>query len=252
MRKGIRERVAFEVLVIMAALLLFCVITRLWPLVFLVIPGIIIAAIRLLFLSIRKKSEPPASPPAPPAIHRPDSELDVLRIAYGILQRRVTEQVTSRYPSARWVWEAPNTMERFADSLPLIVLLNHACGYRKAVVQTHNLQFRALVYETAGQATPDEPPPEIDDDGDTGSEGEHAPADEVDYALIAFQWVDSNLLMLNSQCNDAIAEGQKCLLIAAHDLPPYDSWVAVCEELIRNGFTEAAIREDGVTVSLPV
>jgi hypothetical protein len=251
MRKSPKERIAFEALMIMLALAAFCLITRLWPLVFLVVPGILIAAIRLLALSAKGAPEGQAQQAAQQAARRPDTEPDVIRIAFGILQRRVAEQVMSRYPSARWVWEAPDAIGRFADGLPLTILLNHAGGHRKAVVQTHNLQFRALAYVTTGQAEPDEPPTELDADGDTGLEDGQEPAGEVDYALIAFQWAESSLLSLNSRCNDAIAEGRKSLLISDDELPPGDSWAAVCEELTRNGFAEAAIREDGIAVSLP-
>ena len=251
MGKGFKERVAFEVLIILGALLLFCLIVRLWPLVFLVIPGILIAALRLLFASAKKKTdapEPAVTLPEPP---RHETEQDVIRIAFGILQRRITEQVTSRYPSARWVWEVPNAMERLADDLPLTILLNRAGGFRKATVQVHSLQFRSLAYETVETGKPDEPPPEADADGDPGYEGEPESEGKIDYALIAFQWVEANLLALNNRCNDTIAEGHTTMLIPAHDLPHPDSWAEVCDELTRNGFAEADIQADGISVAIP-
>lgn len=251
MGKGFKERIAFEVLVILMALLLFCLITRLWPLVFLVVPGILIAALRMLFLPAKKKTDDPIPAVTPPEPPQPDNEQDVIRIAFGILQRRVTEQVTSRYPSARWVWELPDTMERFAGGLPLTILLNRAGGFRKAMVRVHSLQFHSLIYEAADTGRPDEPPPELDDDGDPGDTGVPEAGDTVDYALIAFQWVEANLLDLNSRCNDAIAEGQTTLLIPASDLPHLDSWPEICGELTRNGFTEADAQEDGIEVALP-
>jgi hypothetical protein len=231
---------------IMLALGLLCMITRIWPLLFLVIPGIIIAALRLLFLSAKKESDneaPAVSAPVP----RPETGRDVISIAFGFLQKRITHEIISRYPNARWVWEAPNAIERFAENLPLTILLNSAGGYRKASVRVSNLQFCGLVFVTA-QAT--EPPPEIDFDGDTGSVG--APDDgSVDYALIAFQWVEANLLDLNNRCNDAIADGQAAMLIPARDLPHPDSWDAVCVELTRNGFSEAVAMENGISAMIP-
>jgi hypothetical protein len=142
-------------------------------------------------------------------------------------------------------------MGRFAESLPLTILLNRAGGFRRAVVKTHNLQFCGLVYETAGTGRPDEPPPETDMDGDTGCEDVTDPEEPVDYALIAFQWVEGNLLGLNNRCNDAIAENRTTLLIPARDLPHPDSWAEICDELTRNGFAEADATADGITVSLP-
>lgn len=250
MGKGFKERIAFEVLMILGALALFCLITRLWPLLFLVVPGILIAAIRMLALSAKKKPDMPipATIPQPP---RPDTEQDVIRIAFGILQRRITEQIISRYPSARWVWEIPNAIERFAGDLPLMILLNRAGGFRRATVQVRSLQFCDLVYENAEPDRSDEPlrDPDVDDD----AENEDAPAadEPVDYALIAFQWVEANLLSLNSRCNDVIADGLTGLLISASDLPHPDSWAEVCVELTRNGFADASVQEDGIRVELP-
>jgi hypothetical protein len=241
----------FEVLMILTALAMFCLITRLWPLLFLVVPGIIIAALRLLYVSAKKGTAVPASAEALPEPPRQDTEQDVARIAFGILQRRITEHVVSRYPAARWVWEVPNAIERLTEGLPLTILLNRAGGFRKAMVQVHNLQFCGLAYETAGAGRPDEPPPEIDIDGDTGCEDTSYPGDTVDYALVAFQWVEANLLALNNRCNDSIAVGKPSLLIPACDLPHTDSWQDICSELTRNGFTETVVQTDGICVSIP-
>ena len=249
MGKTPKERIAFEVLMILLMLVLFCLITRLWPLIFLVIPGILIAALRLLFVSAKKEPDAPTPDISPSAPPRPDSEQDVIRIAFGILQRRITEQVLSRYPSARWIWEIPDAIERFADEQPLTILLNSAGGFRRVGIQVHGLQFRGLVYETTGTERHDEPP--FDVDGDPGYEGEPEAEEKVDYALIAFQWVETNLLALNNRCNDAIADGRTTLLIPASDLPHQDAWSDICDALMRNGFLEAITQTDGISVTLP-
>lgn len=255
MDKSHKERIAFEVTVLLSVLALFCLITRLWPLLLLVIPGIIIAALRLLFLSAKRKGGGIAPAAPQPAPIRMDNEQDLIRIAFGVLQRRVTERVTSRYPFARWVWEMPNPMERFASGLPLTILLNRAGGFGKAAVQVHNLQFSRLVFDSLEMDNPDEPPMETDTDADfpaddefDGEAWDEAPAD---YALAAFQWVEANLLALNDRCNDAIAGGQDVMLIPARELPDPGSWEQVCEELERNGFSEAHVQDDGISVTLP-
>ena len=245
MGKSHKERIAFEVLMILLSLVLFCLITRLWPLLFLVIPGILIAALRMLAQSAKRKPDIPASAdiPQPP---RPDTEQDVIRIAFGILQRRVTEQVVSRYPAARWVWEVPNAIERFTEGPQLTILLSRAGGFRRAIVQVNSLQFRSLVYETTELSKAEDYA-----EPDPGHEETSVPDEAVDYALIAFQWVESNLLLLNNRCNDLIAEGLRTMLIPACDLPHPDSWQEVCEELTRNGFAEASAQEGGIRVELP-
>lgn len=247
MNKNIKSRVAFEVLVILGALLLLCYITRLWPLLFLVIPGILIAAIRLLFYSVHKNEDvtppPAAASPDPP---RQDTEQDVTRMAFGILQRRVTDQVTASYPDARWVWEAPNAMERFADGLPLNILLNRAGGFQKAAVQIHNLRFNGLLYETVEDL--DETGSDSDEENDSDPDVD---TDHTDYSALAFEWVDANMLALNTRCNESLAHGETTLLIPAHDLPQANSWPDICAELKRGGFASADTGEDGILVTLP-
>ena len=240
MNSDLKKRIAYEVLMILGALLLLCYITRLWPLIFLVIPGILIAALRLLFLSAKKRPEAPETVAPPPRPPRQDTEQDVVRIAFGILQRHITEQITSRYSGARWVWGIPNAIERLAGDQPLTVLLNRAGGYRKATVQVHNLRFCGLLFEAVTPEIPEEQPPGDDDD-----------ADDTDYSVLAFEWTDANLLTLNTRCNEALANGETTLLISAHELPHPDSWTAICAELTRNGFTEAVVLPDGIQVVVP-
>ena len=251
MGKNNKDRIAFEVLMILLALTLFCFITRLWPLLFLVIPGILIAAVRMLFLSTKRNKEDQAPVVIQPEPARPDTEQDVIRIAFGILQRRITEQITSRYPAARWVWESPNAIERFAEDMTLVILLNRAGGFRRAMVSVHNLQFCGIVYETAETGSSGDIAPDIETDGSYDSTDIPEADAPVDYALIAFQWVEANLLALNNRCNDIISEGLTTMLISADELPHRDSWADVCDELMRNGFSTAVVQEDGIEVALP-
>ena len=91
MRKEMTSKIASEILIILAALALFCVLTCLWPLVFLVIPVILIAALRLLFIKIKIKPEKSKPAATPANLPRPNTEQDVVRTAFGILQRRIAE-----------------------------------------------------------------------------------------------------------------------------------------------------------------
>ena len=248
MGKNTAKRAAFEALTILAALLAFCLIIRLWPLVFLVIPGILIAALRYLFLA-GKKDEPVPQPVLPAAPRRPVTEQDVIRAAFGLLQRRIAEQVTSRYPSARWLWMAPNSFERFSEGLPLYIMLNGAGGFRKAQVMFHNLRFKGLQYESLEPDRPDEP--SLDDDTEEDpSPGDDDDMGHTDYGVLAFEWVEANLLRLNGLCNAAIAKGENTLLITPDTLPDRDSWEEIRLELTRNGFTEADATEDGINVTI--
>ena len=253
MGKGKKDQIAFEALVILLALAVLTFITSLWPILLLIILGIFIAALRLLFQALRKQKAPIPAEPAytPESPRRPSTERDVVALAFGVLVRRVNEEVIERYPDARWVWSEPDAMDRFGQGLPLTILLNRAGGFRKASVLTQNLRFINFTFETVKADAPNGPPPEPDmDDGHIDDECPESDV-PVDYTLIAFEWVEARLLELNNRSNDAIADGQKTLLIPASELPHPDSWPEVCAELTRNGFDGAVVREDGVEVTLP-
>ena len=68
--KNRQRHIAYEVLVILGQLALLTYITRLWPILLLVILGIFVAALRLLFLSSQKvepvRPLPTLSPPRQP------------------------------------------------------------------------------------------------------------------------------------------------------------------------------------------
>jgi hypothetical protein len=249
MNKASNGHIAFEVISLLGMLALFCVVTRIWPLLFLVVPGILIAAVRLLFISVQTPQ--PVIPETQPAPQLPVSEQDVLRVAYGVLQRRITEQVTGRYPVARWIWNVPNAMDRFAQGLPLTVVLSQAGGYKKAEVQVHNLQFRGLLYESVIPEAQKETAQDTDDKPDAPEDAPQE-TEPADYSLLAFEWCEANLLRLNDLCNAAIAGNSESLLIPADMLPHEDSWEWICQELTRNGFPEAVISNGGIQVGLPM
>jgi hypothetical protein len=269
MQKDIKQRIVYEILIILSILALLCLVMRLWPILLLFILCIPLAMLGMLFILKRKETSASVAASVPPLFLpeplRPDTEQDVLHAAFGILQRRITEHVTSNHPYARWVWENPNAMERFASGLPLSILLNRAGGFKRAAVQTYNLQFCALVFEADSKENPDVPPNKESDElsdglsdklaGDTYASDATRYRNEyeetVDYGLIAFEWVNAHLLGLNNDCNDAIADGKAAMLIYAHNLPHPGSWPQICEELTRNGFSKADPHENGICVTLP-
>lgn len=267
-----KRRIAYEVLVLLGVLVLLTFVVRLWPILLLVMLAIIVCALRLLFLKAKTVEViAPATPPPEPPPHALsgsrsehlglDTEISLVQKAFGLLQRRITEQVELQYPGARWIWGIPNAIERFKNNEPLIVLLNGAGGYQKAQVQVHNLLFKGLYYRTAPtQPIPPMTPAEQrerdidlpDDDDETDGEVEDIPPDDVpiNYGRLAFEWVDANMMDLGAKYNEAIAAGLPEMLIPSEDLPHPDSWTDVCEELKRNGFSVADFCEDGIRVNI--
>ena len=230
------------VIMLLAALLS---IVRLWPLLLLLLIGLIAYALWVLFHVARQpvKTEPVPLLMLPARV----TEQSILAAAFGLLQRKITEQVAMRYPDARWVWSMSNAFDQFAAGQPLTILLNGAGGYQRATVWVQNLQFAGLVYTTISAANPEQPAEE-----DSEQEEPPAEAKEVDYGLLSFEWVEANMQRLNALNNEAVAAGQDGFRISAEELPHGDSWPTLCAELVRNGFMAAEPMADGIHVKIKI
>ena len=259
-----KMRIAHEVLIVLGVLALILMVMSLWPIVLLLIPVIIICALRLLFLKLRTVEVLVPAPDAPPP--PPETELSITQRAFGLLQRRITEQLALQHPGARWVWGTPNALERFTNNEPLVVFLNSAGGYSKAQVVVHNMLFKGLYYITLEIANPaaeisvepreaefPEEPDDIDDDDmayDIPDVVIHDEDEPINYGRLAFEWVDANMGDINTKYNEAIAQNENEMLIPAESLPHPDSWPDVCAELKRSGFSVADFCEDGIQVNI--
>ena len=100
-----QTRFVHEALIIMGVLVLLCFICRLWPILLLAILGVLIAAIRMVFLSAKKVEAVEPMPMVQPEPVPIPTETDVKTLAYSVILRRITELIASEYPEARWVWD---------------------------------------------------------------------------------------------------------------------------------------------------
>ena len=235
MKKDLKRHIAFEVLVILVMLTVLMYLCRLWPIIFLLIIGIFITALRLLFLS-PKRVEVVEALPEP----KEPTEKDVRDIAYSVILRRITELVAASYPEARWVWEAPNARQLIELGEDVFILLNRAGGFRRAHVVIQNLQVVTIEYNCA-PATPIEP-----EDEDTGT---NEPVAE-NFDLVAFEWADAHIIELNKRCNEAIAEGMTEIILTSDELPVKESWPAICKELEKNGLEDVKCIPQGIKINL--
>lgn len=144
--KNSQRHWTYEALVILGQLALLTFITRLWPILLLIILGIFIATLRLLFLS-SKKVEPVKPLLALPPPIKPPKETDVQSMAYCIIQQRISQILLRRFPDARWIWENPRAKEDIMAGNPVYVLLNKAGGYRRGQVIIRQLQVIDVVFE---------------------------------------------------------------------------------------------------------
>ena len=188
-QKEYKRRMAYEALIMLLLLALLLFITRLWPILLLVILGIF-----------------------------------------------------QSYPDARWIWESPGALRDLEAGKPVIILLNRAGGYRRAELRAEHGRLKSLVYLSA----PVSPPKSSDLHADSqSSDSEPLPEN---YELVAFEWVEANMVSLNQRINDAIGSGETELHIDRNDLPKPESWSCVCKELQRNGLQNVKIDADGIKV----
>ena len=168
--KNFKRHMAYEALVILGLLALLTYMTRLWPILLLVILGIFIATLRLLFLS-SKKVEPVKPTLALPPPSQPPVETDMQSMAYAIIQRRITQILRDRFPEVRWIWENPKAKDDILAGNPVYVLLNRAGGYRRGRVVLQNLTVMDVVFEEVGpkkDETNPNPAPRIPSPWDRG------------------------------------------------------------------------------------
>lgn len=247
--KNFKRHVAYEALVILGLLALLTYITRLWPILLLIILGIFIATLRLLFLSCNKV-EPVKPVLALPPPSQPPVESDMQSMAYAIIQRRITQILKDRFPEVRWIWENPKAKEDILIGNPVYVLLNRAGGYRRGRVVIQNLTVMDVVFEEE-KPKADPPKPKTPPAPNTGSSADDEDEEEdsvENFGLIAFQWVEAHVMELNDRCNEAIAEGLSEYLIPADELPVTESWEEICKELIRNDLPGARCCDDGIII----
>ena len=144
-----KRRMAYEALILLLLLALLLFITRLWPILLLVILGIFIATLQLLFLSSR--NVPPTQPPVllPPC--KTDSNKQA---AYCAFIEDINAGIFQSYPDARWIWESPGALRDLEAGKPVIILLNRAGGYRRAELRAEHGRLKSLVYLSAPVSPP--------------------------------------------------------------------------------------------------
>ncbi len=237
-----KKQVASDIMTLIAMLAVLVATVRLWPILLLLIIAVIGYA---LWALVHARKQPVRVEPIPlPMLPAPVTEQSVLNGAFGLLQRRISEAVATRYPDARWVWSVSDAFSQFTAGQPLTILLNDAGGYQKATVQVRELQFVGLTYGDSPDASPQQ------DSQPVQSEEAQREPEAIDYGLLAFEWVEANQQKLNAQSNEAVAEGKAEFCIPAEELPHGDGWPAVCTELTRCGFAAAVPVAGGIQVKI--
>lgn len=121
-------RIAYEALMILAAIALLSFICRLWPVIILALVGTIIAALRLLFL--KSKTEIVVEQEKMEEATKVPEMQDVYDLAFALIQGQITKEVLSRYTGAKWVWETqkPNRKLKTAKKSMFCSMVPAAIG----------------------------------------------------------------------------------------------------------------------------
>lgn len=230
-RKNYKKHVAYELLVVlgMSAILLF--VCRLWPLLILALLGMLGAAAWLILAN--RNAEEPDKPRALLPSHEQNETL-------GRIQAQISSMVRAEHPNARWIWKAPNAKALVCSGEDASILLNRAGGYREAVVHMSNGEVENIEYQL---------PPEPQK-GETTDEPEPEDGEAINYELVAFEWVDANVMALNERCNEGIAQGLSDILLEPAELPERESWPEICRELERNDMDGCQCEDGGIRISL--
>lgn len=249
--KDRKRHMAYEGLLMLGLLALLLFITRLWPILLLVILGIFAAILRLLFLSSTKVEpvEPIMALPAAPAVQEP-TERDMKAMAYVLIQKRITQILEAKYPNVRWIWENARAQEDIFIGNPVYVILNRAGGYKRGLVLIRNLQVFDVIFDAAPQTDSPATPPSAEPPKQESKTTETEEDDDIpeDFGLLAFQWVEAHIMELNERINEAIGRRETSMQISAGELPVRESWPEICKELERNDLTGAECRDDGIEI----
>lgn len=239
-----KNQTARGILAVLAGLSLLALLLRFWPLLVPLILGLFIYGLWALIQAVNQPA--PVQPqPVDALTTRPMrvSEQELTTLAFGLLQRRITEQVATVHPHAKWTWAGPGARERFAAGGPLIILLSGAGGYRRASVEVSDLKFYKLCFLPKNGVP-------ISAEELSRHPEEPAQSEEVDYGLLAFEWTEANIQRLYAQNNEAIVNGQTESHISDEELPHGDSWPSICDELKRNGFADAWPVANGIQIKI--
>ena len=245
MNKDFVRRMTHEALIILGVLAFFTFMFRLWPLLILVIFCILLGAVRLMFLKV-KASMVQQEEVVKEAPSRAPNERDVRDLAYSVILTRISELVSSEYPTAKWVWEKPNSKKLVEDGEDVCIILSGAGGYRRAKVKIQNLQVVGLEYLAA--KLPEKP--EVIEEVDEEAIDEASEPTPVNYELLAFEWAEAHVIELNDRCNEAIGQGKTELILMSEELPTKESWENICTELKRAGLEDVEVITDGIKINL--
>ena len=225
--------------IILATIAVVSFIFRFWIVIIPAILGVFVTSIILFVIKIREINKKAVDINIL-GLPSPRTKDDVLNIKFSLIQQQISAMVSKEYPNAKWVWESPRAKKLIADGEPVYIRLNRAGGYRRAEVAYQDVTVTNIAFETPQ----DKNYKEMSD-----VEIPDSPKQE-NYGLIAFEWVEENVVALNNRINEAIGRYEIEVRLSADELPVRESWKEVCDELNKVGIENAESTEDGIVIKL--
>lgn len=241
MDRDTKRKILGEILVLLGGIALLTFIFRFWILTLIVgFAALILSIIRFVIKKKRKSEQNDLS------INEDGyNEQTVQNAEYSGIISKVTQLVKAQFPDAKWVWEKPNSMALITCGEEVTILLNKTGGYKRAKVEIEDGIVTGITVITPKAAEQNERDIPIE-------AGEQPQIDNVpkNYELMAFEWVEANIVELNARCNNAIGDGVEKIILEPKELPEKESWDNVCKELIRAGLKSVECITDGIKINL--
>lgn len=219
--------------ILSALLSIFCalfILMRFWAILLLALPLLLVIVPVVLAVRKHKAAMVPteqATPHDPPKT-QPKETPEHIRL-FRQVQAEVSQQVQASWPGSVWVWEKPNqVMTELQQGLTSCILIRNS-GYARAQVFQQNGTIKVRVEHV--QPTQEE---------------DHTEPVPVDYSLLAAEWMDENILLLNSMLNE-----HNTATLTRDELPICDAWADIIQALKENQLNAEVLPDSaGILVSL--
>ena len=165
--------------------------------------------------------------------------------SYIVIMKKVTELVRLDYPQAKWIWKNPNAKKSIQMGEEVYIILNQAAGYKQAKVIIENNLVCGLDFTIQQNCKTDSDKNDVSVDAElnTGVVAEN-------YELLAYEWVQDNIMLLNERLNESVGQGNTELFLASEELPVKESWKNIVLELEKEGIKDVECIPEGIKIKL--
>ena len=184
-----KNELAHGAFVFLGWILLLSLVSRVWIVFF-------ISLAITLFLIIKsklKKSEDNTTSIS--VIESPETRCE--EDWFAVILKQINEQVKNAYPDAKWVWRNPNARKSIEAGEEVMICLNKAAGYKFAKVIISDLTVQGLDFTVNVKGNISDETETEDEELSRIPRGE----DNVNYDLLAYEWVQDNILLLIQEAN---------------------------------------------------